>query len=119
MQDLESFKLKKVLDPVHLKKGIQTLMKRTDIAIHPADKGGGIAIQSKEQYQGELNRQLYDKTTYEKLLGNPTMKYKKELEQIVHLGTKKDILNKKEGKYLIPESCRIPVIYTIPKIHKD
>lgn len=28
------------------------------------------------------------------------------------------ILNKKEAKYLIPESTRIPVIYYLPKIHK-
>lgn len=62
---------------------------------------------------------MQDETTYLKLLNNPIIKYKKELEKMVHLGTKMDILNKKEAKYLNPESCRIPVIYTIPKIHKD
>lgn len=86
------------------------LTKRKDIVIRPADKGGGVVIQSKEQYQKEIDRQLHDESTYVKLLGNPTTQYKKELEKLVHLGIKKDILHKKESKFLIPESCRIPVI---------
>lgn len=28
-------------------------------------------------------------------------------------------MNKKETKYLQPNVCRIPFIYTLPKIHKD
>lgn len=86
--------------------------------VRPADKGGPVALQSIEQYKNELNRQLHDETMYVKLLGNPTNKYKKELELLVDLGTKKGILNPKESKYLIPEACRIPIIYTVPKIHK-
>lgn len=34
----------------------------------------------------------------------------------------KDILSKKEDKedkYLVPDTCRVPVIYTVPKLHKD
>lgn len=31
----------------------------------------------------------------------------------------KNILTKKEAKYLVPETCRIPIIYTVPKIHKN
>lgn len=118
LQDLESLKLKKILDTIHIKKGIKLLTERNYIVVRPADKGGAIVLQSKEQYQNELNKQLYNKTTYVKLLGNPTNKYKKELELLVDLGTKKGILNRKESKYLIPEAFRIPIIYTVPKIHK-
>lgn len=118
LQDLESLKLKKISDPIHIKKGIKLLKERNDVVIRPADKGGALVLQSKEQYQNELNRQLQDKETYIKLLGSPTIKYKKELEHLVNLGIKKDILNTKELKYLIPHSCRIPGINTVPKIHK-
>ena len=119
LQDLESLKLKNRSDPIHIKKGIKLLKERTDIVIRPADKGGAVVIQSKEQYQNELSRQLQDGTTYTKLLGNPIRKYKKELALLIDLGKKKDILNKKESKYLMPETCRTPVIYTVPKIHKS
>lgn len=88
LQDLDAQKLKKVSDPIHIKRGYKTLTKRKDIVIRPADKGGGVVIQSKEQYQEEINRQLQDETTCTKLLGNPTIQYKKELEKIVNLGTK-------------------------------
>lgn len=119
LQDIDQIKIKKAADPIHIRNGIKRLTERKDIVIRPADKGGAIVLQSKEQYLTELNRQLQDGTTYTKLLGNPTSKYKKQLEVIVELGKKKNILNAKESKYLIPETCRIPIIYTIPKIHKN
>lgn len=119
LQDLDTLKLKRASDLLHIKKGIQTLTKRKDIVIRPADKGGEVVIHSKEQYMKEIDRQLLDESTYVKLLGNPTTQYKKELEKLVHLGIKKEVLNKKESKFLIPESCRIPVIYTVLKLHKD
>lgn len=31
----------------------------------------------------------------------------------------KSLLNSKEAKYLQPNTCRILIIYTLPKIHKD
>ncbi|XP_040178228.1 uncharacterized protein LOC120910536 [Rana temporaria] len=119
LQDLDTLEVKKASNPIHIKNGIQSLTKRSDIVIRPADKGGGVVVQSKTQYQMEINRQLQDKDTYTKLLSNPTNQYKKELEKLIHLGIKKEILNKKESQYLIPETCRIPIIYTVPKIHKD
>lgn len=119
LQDIEAIKLKKATDPIHIQKGIKCLTERKDIIIRPADKGGAIVLQSKEQYLTELNRHLQDETMYTRLLGNPTVKYKKELEALVNLGMRKNILNPKEIKYLIPETCRIPIIYTVPKIHKN
>lgn len=63
--------------------------------------------------------QLNNSTTYLKLMGNPTRKYKEELESLIDRVIKKKILNEKEAKYLVPNSCGVPVIYTIPKLHKD
>lgn len=84
-----------------------------------ADKGRGIVVFTKEQYHENMNILLQDENTYHKLLGNSMFKCRKALEQIVHLGLKREILNKKEAKYLIPEFCRTPIIYSVPKIHKD
>lgn len=66
-----------------------------------------------------MNLLLQDEDTYSRLLGNPMFKCRKALEQTVHLGMKRNVLNKKEAKYLIPESCRTPILYSLPKMHKD
>lgn len=106
-------------DPIHIKKGIQTLIKRKDLVIRPADKGGGVVLQTKINYLTEIERQLSDESTYIKLPKNLTLQIKRGLEQIVQKGVSKSILNNKEARYLVPELCRIPVIYTVPKIHKN
>lgn len=113
LQYLDQLKTKKIQDSLHIIKGICSLMATKYIVIRPADKGGGVVIEAKQEYQEENDCQLQDTSTYVKLLGNPTIQLRKEL------GTKKNILSIKEAKYLIPESYRITVIYTIPKIHKD
>lgn len=87
--------------------------------IRPADKGGAIVVMSKEYYNTELAGQLSNTNTYIKLKGNPTKEYKRELQELVSKGNMKNILTKKEEKYLIPETCRVPIIYIVPKIHKN
>lgn len=102
-----------------MKSGIRKLTKRKDIVIRPADKGGGIVILSKNQYNNSMKNLLKDEKTYTKLPSNPVFRRRKELELVVHLGMKRNIFNKKEAKYLIPEACRTPIIYSLPKIHID
>lgn len=118
-QELKDLKIKKSVGPKYIKCGINKLIKRKDIVIRPADKGGGIVVLSKVQYKETMNKLLEDRDTYALLPSNPIFKCRKALEQVIHLGLKKNILNKKEAKYLIPESCRTPVLYSMPKIHKD
>lgn len=92
---------------------------RKDVVVRQADKGGAIVIQSKKDYQKELDQQLRDKDTYQKLSSNPIVEYKDDLAKLIEKGIAKGLLNEKEGKYLQPLGCRIPVIYTLPKIHKN
>lgn len=106
-------------DPGDMKSAIKKLEARKEILIRQADKGGAIVIQSKVAYKEELNRQLSDEDIYQKLPSNPTMRYGKGLARVIQKGCQKGLLNKREEKYLQPNMCRIPVIYTLPKIHKD
>lgn len=99
--------------------GIQKLIKRKDLVIQPAGKGRSIVVLSKEQYKTSMNLLLEDANTYNRLLGNPMFKYRKALEQTVHLGLKRNILDKREAQYLVLKSCRKPILYSLPKIHKD
>lgn len=119
LNDLQDLKIKRVLDPGIIKNGIKKLEARKDIVLRQADKGGAIVIQSKVDYNEELNRQLNDTDTYQILPSNPTVRYKKELAKVIQKGSDKGLLNKKETLYLQPKTCRVPIIYTLPKIHKD
>lgn len=93
--------------------------KNKEIVVRPADKGGAIVVLSKEYYNRELLGQLCDTNTYLKLKGNPTKEYKRELSDLVLNGSAKNILTKNESKYLIPDTFRVRIIYTVPKIHKN
>ena len=119
LKDLDNLKVKRIPDPINIHKGIKELEKNKEIIIRPADKGGAIVVLSRTYYYEELDNQLNDTNTYIKLRGNPTGEYKEELCDLVYRGRQKGILNKKEYKYLVPDTCRVPIIYTIPKIHKD
>lgn len=77
-----------------------------------------MVILDKAFYHTRLNNMLLDQDAYVKLKGNPTNKYKKELKQLVEFGYRTRVLTKREKRYLIPSACRVPTIYTLPKIHK-
>lgn len=73
----------------------------------------------KSEYKKEINRILGDKDTYIKLPGNPTFKLKRKIGDWLKKGIKKDILDKKEAKYLNLRAPKIPVMYQLPKMHKS
>lgn len=106
-------------DPGDIKNGNKKLEARKDVIVRQADKGGAIVIQLKKAYKEELDWQLCDEETYQRLLSNPTLRYRNELANLIQKGTAKGLLNKKEGRYLQPNGCKVFIIYTLPKIHKD
>lgn len=98
---------------------INALCDRKDLIIRSADKGGGIVVLDKEDYIAEMNRFLDHQTTYWVLLKDPTVEYKQALTAFVNEGFSLNILNQKEREFLVPLTPRIPVIYYLPKIHKN
>lgn len=59
------------------KVGLQSLCDRKDLVIRPADKGGGIVVLDKIDYENEMYRILNDQDTFKELSNNPTMSFKK------------------------------------------
>ena len=51
---------------------LENLMKREEIVITKADKGGAVVVQDVADYVKEANRQLADTNFYRKLKENPT-----------------------------------------------
>lgn len=59
--DLDKMKIRKVVDPHFIRQGMESLEKRKEIIIRPADKGGGLVILDKTKYLAEMNKLLSDK----------------------------------------------------------
>ncbi|XP_073465174.1 NACHT, LRR and PYD domains-containing protein 3-like [Aquarana catesbeiana] len=73
----------------------------------------------RETQKKKLMELLGDKVTYKKLGVDPTEAYRTQLNALVEWGHQIKALNDKEKRYLVPSICRIPIIYTLPKIHKN
>lgn len=62
---------------------------------------------------------MEDVETYEKLKGNPMLKYKAKFKWLVKETQEESIVPKKEVRYLVPDACKVSVIYQLPKVHKN
>lgn len=119
LNDLEKLPNKRIHQDPKIQIGLKSLCEKKNLIICPAYKGGGIVVLDKDTYIQEMKRLLDDHTTYSLLPGDPTSNYKKALIEIVDKGFALNILNKKEKDFLVPLAPRIPIIYQLPKIHKD
>ena len=119
IKDLEELPVKRNYSDPNIKLGLKTLCERRDLVIRPADKGGGIVVLDKTAYNEEMYNILGDSSTYIKLPSNPTSKFKVSLKKLIDMGARKGILDNKEKSYLLPKVPRIPVMYYLPKVHKN
>lgn len=65
-----------------------------------------------------MDRLVTDISTYQLLKKNPNKELKTNLKEFLNKGIADRIINKKEGRYLLPEAPKIPVIYQVPKMQK-
>lgn len=99
--------------------GFKSLCKEKDLGIHPAEKGGGIVILDKKDYEVEMYRILNEPNTYKELPNNPTSLYKRQLSKIIERVYEQKISNRKERDFLVLLAPRVPTIYYLPKVHKN
>lgn len=99
--------------------GIKSLYERKDPIIHPADKGGGTVVLKKQDYLEEMKNVLSDENTYKILIKDPNNQYKRLLNNLIQEGFRKGLISEKEKDFLIPLAPRIPIIYYLPKVHKN
>lgn len=94
------------------------LGKDIKVVVRPADKGGAIVLQNIVDYNYEIERQLCDQTFYEKLGSDPTKRLLTKVHSRLSYHFEKGEFEKSVFEYLKVEHAVIPVIYTLPKIHK-
>lgn len=64
----------------HVWKTIKALGERKEVVIRPADKGGGLVILNKSDYEEEIENLLWVENTYKKRNKNPKRTYEKKLK---------------------------------------
>lgn len=98
---------------------LSSLAARKEITIKPADKGGSIVIMNTVQYEREILRQLADPSVYKCLETNPTSRVMNRIKQVVSQAVQNNVTDTTTQTYLIADHPVTPIIYVLPKIHKD
>ncbi|XP_063297779.1 probable cation-transporting ATPase 13A4 [Pelobates fuscus] len=98
---------------------LRELSNDSTIVIRPADKGGGIVLMDYGYYSDDLKRQLMDTDTYFQLKGDPTVEIQNKLVDILDMYLRAGYINTELYHFLNKTHPRTPVIYSIPKIHKN
>lgn len=101
------------------REAIQSLASNPNIVIRPADKGGAVVIQNYSTYRAEIMRQLGDVAIYRQLKGDPTVMFKKQVDVALQIGLSAGYITENTLKFLTTEHPMCPILYTLPKIHKD
>ncbi|XP_069500915.1 uncharacterized protein [Ambystoma mexicanum] len=101
----------------------QTILKNLEandkIIIRQADKGGAIVIMNRNDYIQECEKLLSDENHYLKIDRDPSNDLLNIIRDKVHKAVDEQMISKQEGEYLTRENGRVPIFYTLPKIHKS
>lgn len=98
---------------------IKELEQDTSIVLKKADKGGSIVVMDATMYMNEAVKQLSDEIVYRRLTDDPTIKFKKETDEVIEEAFTMGVISADVKKTLIKEDPRVPILYLVPKIHKD
>jgi len=91
---------------------IKALRCDPNIVVLPADKGNATVVMDRKEYETKLESILADSSKFEKVRkSSPVSRIEKEIKALIkNVGIEKDVS--------IPEGCKVPHIYGLPKIHK-
>jgi hypothetical protein len=106
--------------PKRQRLAIKRLLRRNNqIIIRLADKGSGVAILTREQYQNEAERQLNNKQHYRKLDTDLTNQIKDNIMKTTKEYMRKGLISEKAYNIINTPDTKPARFYTLPKIHKS
>lgn len=100
-------------------RALKELSNNPSLIIKKADKGGGIVVMDRDKYIAEALRQLADESTYRKLSKDPTPELSQLIGTCLQEAMEDGLINEDTKKVLLPKEPRTPILYLLPKIHKD
>ncbi|KAJ1193338.1 hypothetical protein NDU88_002636 [Pleurodeles waltl] len=98
---------------------LKSLKNTRTITVKPCDKGGGIAILDTNLYMDNMENMLQCPVFYKSIPGHPEIKLKRSIKTTNLEALEAGVICKKEFDFLTPVHTGIPIIYGLPKIHKD
>lgn len=98
---------------------IEQLSQNDTLNLKPADKGGALVVMDTTLYLEEVCRQLNDREVYEVITGDPKFHLGHTINKLVDEAHTAGIIDKHLKDFLIVEHPTTPVIYMLPKIHKN
>lgn len=100
------------------RQALESLASDTNIIICEADKGGAIVVMDREVYINEALRQLNNQDYYQEIFTDPSKTIMKLIHTVMLEASNLGYISETTFKSLVKHEYRIPVFYTLPKIHK-
>lgn len=100
-------------------KALHELKNDHSIIIRPADKGGGIVLMNSRDYHLKMFEHVNNSNIYQEMDVDNTDLVKNESDNLILDLFSSGFLNKKQSRFLTDFTPSCPIIYGIPKIHKD
>uniref|UniRef100_A0A803JIS1 Reverse transcriptase domain-containing protein n=1 Tax=Xenopus tropicalis TaxID=8364 RepID=A0A803JIS1_XENTR len=101
------------------RQALKSLRSNSTIFVTKADKGGGTVVLNKHDYEQEAARQLENLAHYKKLDGDPTFKFKNELNIFLNAAVMEGVITDEIYQLILTQHPKVPKIYFLPKIHKS
>ena len=93
-------------------------LKKRNIIIKTADKGGAIVVMDKDIYIREARRQLSQTNIDEKQSANPTEAFIQEVRDLLKVLLGEEVITEEMRSYANPEGTVAARFYVHPKVHK-
>ncbi|XP_057308273.1 uncharacterized protein LOC130646150 [Hydractinia symbiolongicarpus] len=101
------------------KHGILKKLKKNNIVILKPDKGNGIVILDRKDYEKGILDIILDTTKFKKLDEDPTLKREGQLQRFLRNLKKKGFFSDKVYNDIYPSGSQPARIYGLPKMHKS
>jgi hypothetical protein len=98
---------------------LKSLREDTNILIQKADKGGSIVILNTLDYVNKIDIMLSDVNTYTETAAVDLVKAKSCADSIILNLYANDFISKKQKNFLTRCKPKLPILYGLPKIHKN
>eukprot|EP00079_Xenopus_tropicalis_P036647 XP_017950418.1 PREDICTED: uncharacterized protein LOC108647884 [Xenopus tropicalis] len=120
LMNKDTYSLRNCSNISHVERqAIQSLQQNASITIMKADKGGGTVVLNTNDYEAEALRQLGNQAHYRKLGGDPTFKFKNELNIFLNAAVMEGVITEELYQLIFLQYPKVPNIYFLPKIHKS